>query len=137
MIDSTEWFSIVNARIGQKLNLVLHRIKSWDLYFLAYINDLPDGLTTNAKFFADDTLFSPVFNDFMSSSASLNNNSLKISQWAYQWKMIFDPDVSKQFQQVIFFSPKEIATNHATVYFNIDPVIRKNFQKHLELLLLF
>ena len=28
---------------------------------------------------------------------------------------------------------KKIATNHVTVYFNNDPVIRENFQKHLRL----
>ena len=28
---------------------------------------------------------------------------------------------------------KKNATNHVTVYFNNDPVIRENFQKHLRL----
>ena len=35
----------------------------------------------------------------------------------------------------LFFSRKGITTNHATVYFNNDPVIRRNFQKHLGLFL--
>ena len=35
----------------------------------------------------------------------------------------------------LFFSRKGITTNHATVYFNIDPVIREIFQKHLGLFL--
>ena len=35
----------------------------------------------------------------------------------------------------LFFSRKGITTNHATVYFNNDPVIRENFQKHLGLFL--
>ena len=40
--------------------------------------------------------------------------------------MIFNPDdVSKK--------KKKIPTNHVTVYFNNDPVIRENFQKHLRL----
>ena len=34
----------------------------------------------------------------------------------------------------VFFR-KGITTNHAIVYFNNDPVIRENFQKHLGLLL--
>ena len=34
-----------------------------------------------------------------------------------------------------FFSRKGITTNHATVYFNNDPAIRENFQKHLGLFL--
>ena len=48
--------------------------------------------------------------------------------------MIFNPDVSKQAQEVVF-SRKGITTNHATVYFNNDPVIRENFQKHFGLFL--
>ena len=100
------------------------------LLFLVYINDLPEGLTTNAKLFAD-SLFS-VVHDSTLSSVSLNNDLLKISQWAYQWKMIFNPDVSKQAQEVVF-SRKGITTNH--VYFNNDPATRENFQKHLGLFL--
>ena len=48
--------------------------------------------------------------------------------------MTFNPNVSKQTQEVVF-SRKGITTNHATVYFNNDPVIRENFQKHLGLFL--
>ena len=44
--------------------------------------------------------------------------------------MIFNPDVSKQAQEVVF-SRKAITTNHATVYFNNDPAIRENVQKIL------
>ena len=104
------------------------------LFFLVYINDLPEGLTTNANFFADDTSLFSVDHDSTSSSASLNNDLLKLCQWAYQWKMIFNLDVSKQAQEVVFYR-KVITTNHATVYFNSDPVIRENFQKHLHLFL--
>ena len=49
-----------------------------------------------------------------------------------QWKIIFNPGVSKHAQEVAF-SRKAITTNHATVYFNSDPVIKENFQKHLGL----
>ena len=48
--------------------------------------------------------------------------------------MNFNPDVAKQAQEVVF-SREGIATNHATVYFNNDLVIRENFQKHLGLFL--
>ena len=78
-------------------------------------------------------LFS-VVHDSTGSSVSLNNDLLKISQWAYQWKMIFNPDVSKQAQEVVF-PGKAITTNHETVYINNVPVIRENFQKHLGLIL--
>ena len=104
------------------------------LLFLVYINDLPEGLPANAKLFADNTSHFSVAHDSTSSSVSLNNDSLNISQWAYQGKMIFNPDVSKQTQEVVF-SRKGITTNHATVYFNNDPVIWENFQKHIGLFL--
>ena len=70
----------------------------------------------------------------MSSSVSLNNYLRKISQWAHQWKIIFNPDVSKQAKEVVF-SRNGITTKHVTVYFNNDPVIRVNFQKHRGLFL--
>ena len=90
---------------------------------MVYINDLPEGLTTNDKLFVDDTSLFSVVHDSTVSSVSLNNDLLKIPQWRYQWKMIFNPDVSEQGQEVIF-SRKAMTTNHATVYFNNAPVIR-------------
>ena len=73
------------------------------------------------------SLFSVAY-DSAASSVSLNNDLTKISQWAYQWKMIFNPDVQK-WAQVVVFSGKAIATNHATVYFKNVPVTRRNFHK--------
>ena len=48
--------------------------------------------------------------------------------------MIFNPDASKQAQEIVF-SCKANASNHATVYFNNVPVIKDNIQKHLGLFL--
>ena len=104
------------------------------LLFLVYINDLHEDLTMSAKLFADDTSLFSVVHDSVASTAFLNGNLLKISRWAYQGKMIFNPDASKQ-AQVIVFSRKANARNNATVYFNHIPVIRDNIQKHLGLLL--
>ena len=57
------------------------------LLFLIYINDLPDGITSMCKIFADDTsLFSKVL-DVNKSVIELNADLEKINQWAYQWKM--------------------------------------------------
>ena len=93
------------------------------LLFSVYINDLPEGLATSAKLFADDTSLFSVVHDSAASSASLSDDLLKISLWDYQWKMIFNPDASKQ-------DHKANASTHGTVYFNNDPVIRENIQKH-------
>ena len=41
------------------------------LFFLVYINDLPEGMTTNAKLLANDTSFFSVVHNFTSSSVSM------------------------------------------------------------------
>ena len=65
------------------------------LLFLIYINDLPNGLKSNPKLFADDaSLFSTVQN-INTSTVNLNNDLTKISEWAVQLKMNFNPDPSK------------------------------------------
>ena len=48
--------------------------------------------------------------------------------------MSFNPDVSKQVQEVIFSLKKNIR-NHLIVSFNNLPIIRKPTQKHLSVLL--
>ena len=54
------------------------------LFFLIYINDLTDGLTSNSKLFADDTsLFSDVQN-INSTANDLNRDLMKVSDWAFQ-----------------------------------------------------
>ena len=84
---------------------------------------------TYLKLFADDTsIFSVV--DVNVSVMQLNNDLLKISKWAYQWKMSFNPDVSKQAQEVIF-SRKSHKLAHPPVIFNNVPVKRSSIQKHL------
>ena len=95
------------------------------ILFLVYINDLPEGLTTSAKRFADDTSLCSVVHDSAASSAFLNDDLLKISRWAYQWKMIFNADASKQAQEIVF-SCKANGSSHETLYFNNVPVIMEN-----------
>ena len=104
------------------------------LLFLIYLNDLPEGLESSVKLFADDTsLFSTVY-DPSKSADQLDKGLKKNSEWTYKWKMIFNPDLSKQAQEVIF-SRKTNKINHPTITFNTVPVARAPCQKHLGLYL--
>ena len=87
------------------------------LPFLIFINDLPNNLNSLIKLFADDiSLFSTVY-DPNHSAKVLNDDLNKISEWAYKWKMLFNPDLTKQAHGVIF-SRKNIKIDHLFVYFN-------------------
>ena len=97
---------------------------------MVYINDLPDNLESSAKLFADDkSLFSTIYNPLLSAEI-MNKDLVKISKWAYQWKMSSNPDITKHAQEVIF-SWKSNKTDHPTVYFNHVPVAHTNCYKHL------
>ena len=100
------------------------------LLFLIYINDLSDDLSSNVKLFADDrSLFSEI-HDINLSTGELNADLKKISEWAFQWKMIFNLDATKQAQEVIF-RRKLKNTTHPPLVFNNAIVSQTNSQKNL------
>ena len=91
------------------------------LLLLIYINDLSDTSSSNVKLFTDDTsLFSVIH---------VNVSAGELSGWAFQWKMIFNPDASKQAQEVIF-NRKIKKTTHLSMVFNNAIVSQTNSQKH-------
>ena len=104
------------------------------LLFLIYINDLSDGLSTTANLFADDRSLFSIVQNANTSASHLNNDLSKISNWAFQWKTIFNPDPSKRAQEVIF-SRKIQKTCHPSIYFNNKSVKQVPSQKHLGLIL--
>ena len=54
----------------------------------------------------------------------------KILEWAFKWKMLFNPNITKQAKEVTF-SRKNTKTDHPTVFFNEVPVAHTPCQKHL------
>ena len=72
------------------------------LLFSIYINDLANDLLSNAKLFANDTALFSVILNANTTAKELNNDLVKINKWAYQWKMSFNSDPSKQAQEAIF-----------------------------------
>ena len=98
------------------------------------INDLPERLIANAKSLADDTSLFLVVRDIAGGTEELNDDLRNISKWAYQWKMIFNPDLAKQAQEVIF-SRKLKKPVHPYLTFNNSQVSQTESQKHLGLIL--
>ena len=104
------------------------------LLFLIYINDLPNSLQSNPKRFADDTSLFSTVQDITTSTVSQNNDLTKISEWTEQWKMSFNPDSSKQAQELLF-SRKISSKPYPSLNFNDNPVHQVQLQKHLGLFL--
>ena len=95
------------------------------LFFLMYINDLPDGLQSDVKMFADETCLFSIIKDKTNSANELNADLEKINKWAVQWKMSFNPDPSKQGTELLF-SMKRLQQNHPDLNFNDSIVNRVN-----------
>ena len=103
------------------------------LLSLIYINDLSNGVSLNCKLFADTSLFS-VYNDIQSSATSFRNDLTLISNWAFQWIKIFNSDLTKQAEEVIF-SRKTKKLIQPGLSFNGIPLENSISQKHLGLTL--
>ena len=65
------------------------------------MSDLPDGLKSTVKLFADDTSLFSVVKKKEKSTSDLTNDLDMISKWAYNWKMSFNPDPGKPVQEVL------------------------------------
>ena len=114
--QSSSWLSI---RAGVPQGSVLG-----PLFFVSYINDLPEGLNSEVKLFADGTSLFSIVN-------CVNNcDLLKIQHWAYQRKMSFNSDRTMQAQEIIF-SRKKNATTHPPLFFNNSEIKLSSNQKHL------
>ena len=64
------------------------------------------------------------------SANELNNDLTKISTWVFQWKIKFNPDPTKQTQEVIF-GRKLQNVNQQCLIFNHNTVSLTEFQKHI------
>ena len=104
------------------------------LLFLIYINDLYEGLCTSAKLFANDTsLFSVIH--YSQTSANVHNKDLEmIHNLAFQWKINFNPDPTKEAQEVNL-SRETKKLPHPPLVSNSTNVTQSLYQKHLGIIL--
>ena len=100
------------------------------LLFLIYINDLSENLASNPKLFADSNSLISGVKNIDASNIDLNNDLKRIGEWEFQWKMNFNPDPTKQAQE-LFFSRKVQTTNYPPLIFNQNVIPQTTLQKHL------
>ena len=85
--------------------------------FLVYINNWRNELKSNAKLFADDTSLFTIVKYKQESADVLHHDLSLISKWAFNWKMLINPDTNKRAQEVIL-SRKKRAQNHPNISLN-------------------
>ena len=91
-------------------------------------------MKSNAKLFHYDTSLFTIVKDKNESANILNNDLFLISRWAYNWKMLFNPDPSKPAQEVIFSRKKQFQS-HPNMSLNNIQVERASYKKHLGMIL--
>ena len=79
-------------------------------------------------------LFSVVQSINSTTTTDLNSDLSKISDWAFRWKMNFNPDPNKQAQEVILCR-KINKINHPPLLFNQNLFKSSSSQKHLGMVL--
>ena len=84
--------------------------------------------------FADDTMLFSIVKHPVISANELSHDLKVIYEWAYQWKLEFNPDPSKQATELLF-SCKKSRPNHPPLFFNGTPVTNVKEHKHLGLIL--
>ena len=104
------------------------------LLFLVYINDLIEGMKSDARIFADDTSMFVIVDDPYQAYQTLCHDLNLVEEWAHQWRMSFNPDPTKPPIEVIF-STKHNPPVHPPLLFNGVMVNRVNEHKHLGLVL--
>ena len=89
------------------------------LLFLVYINDLTDNISSDIRLFADDSSLFTCVKGVEQTHEKLEKDLQTVKKWAYQWKMVFNPNINKQAIEVIFSCKNKRLTTlnlHLMVY---------------------
>ena len=97
--------------------------------FLIFIYDLPDNLNCNPKLFADDVSLNAVMHNNDTCIEYLKNSLNRLHEWSIKWKMIFNPDLSKLVEEVIFTNRNSIS--YPTISYSDVDVLPVDYHKHL------
>ena len=101
---------------------------------MIFINNLPDGIRSSCKAFADDNfLFSKIY-DIIISAKELDSDLEKISKWVFQWKIQFIL-IPIKWQMRVFFLEKQKDSSHPPVAFNNNVIKKYPHHKHLGIIL--
>ena len=73
----SSWWTNVKAGVPQGSIL-------GPLLFSMYVNNLADGLSSNTKFFADNTSLFFTIHDTVIMTSELNSDLARIKQWIFQ-----------------------------------------------------
>lgn len=111
------WFS--NYLTDRKQRVVLPFINAGvaqssildPLLFLLFINDVVEGINSTLRLFADNTSPYIFVDNPIHAAVQLNNDLLKVHQWAVKWLVTFNPEKS----EYIIFSRKHNKLYHPPV----------------------
>ena len=95
--------------------------------FLLYINDIVEDINSSIRLFADDTSLYIIVDDAIQAAETLNSDLEKISRWAQQWLVTFNPAKSES----ILFSRKLNKPYHPPVSMDETQINEVTSHKHL------
>ena len=72
------------------------------LLFLIYINDIVVDMKSDVRIFTDDTSLFKIVDYPTVAYQELEHDLELIQKWAYQWKIVFNPDPTKPPVEIIF-----------------------------------
>ena len=101
------------------------------LLFLMYINDIVEDIDSTIRLFADDTSLYIIVDEPVHAAHTLNLDLVKISCWAKQWLVTFNPDKS----EAILFSRKYNKPYHPPVLMDQTQINEVMSHKHLGIIL--
>ena len=104
------------------------------LFFLIYINDLPENIISKLFIYADDTsLYYPLkHDDIQNGITELQTDLNKISIWAQKWHMEFEPSKCRD---ITFHSARKRVPIIPSTFLGNKEIPRVQSHKHLGIIL--